>query len=94
MDDKIKARLKDIYEYIAFDSKYYAKRTVLKLRQKPEILKSHPQIGKIVLEFHNEKIRELTEGNYRIIYKIITETKIDILNVFHSKRDLSQYVLS
>lgn len=91
--EKSKQDLKDIYDYIAFDSKYYAKKTVIKLRQRPEILKTHKEIGKIVPEYDNEKLRELIEGNYRIIYLILEENKVEILTVFHSKRDLMKYVL-
>ncbi len=84
-----KRDLKEIYTYIAFDSKYYAKETIIKLRQRTYILKSQISIGRIVPEFDNKLIRELIEGNYRIIYKIISSNKIDIISVFHSKRDLS-----
>jgi toxin ParE1/3/4 len=90
---KSKQDLKDIYDYIAFDSKYYAKKTVLILRQKTEILKTHIDIGKIVPDFGNENVRELLEGNYRIIYKTISDTKVEIITVFHSKRDLSKFIL-
>lgn len=91
--EKSKRDLKNIYEYIAFDSKYYAKLTVLKLRKRTEILKTHKEIGKIVPEYDNKMIRELIEGNYRIIYKIMSLHNLEILTVFHSKRDLSQYIL-
>jgi len=35
-------------------------------------------------------IRELIEGNYRIIYKIVNEYQIDILTIHHSARDLKR----
>ena len=35
-----------------------------------DVLERHPRIGKKVLEFGNDLIRELIEGNYRIIYRI------------------------
>ena len=84
-----KRDLKEIYTFIAFDSKHYAKETIIKLRQRTNILKSQISIGRIVPEFDNKLIRELIEGNYRIIYKIISPNKIDVISVFHSKRDLS-----
>ena len=41
-------------------------------------------------EINRENIRELIEGNYRIIYKILEENKIDILTIHHSARDLTR----
>ncbi|MCE2963967.1 MAG: type II toxin-antitoxin system RelE/ParE family toxin [Chitinophagales bacterium] len=60
-----KRDLKEIYTYIAFDSKYYAKETIIKLRQRTNILKLQISIGRIVPEFDNKLVRELIEGNYR-----------------------------
>ena len=42
----------------------------------------------MVDEFNNSTIRELIEGNYRIIYRIINETEVNILMVHHGARDL------
>jgi addiction module RelE/StbE family toxin len=83
-----KSDLKSIAVYISNDSKRYAKLQVVKIRTKTNILKSHVKIGKIVSEIDNQNIRELIEGNYRIIYKIVSEKQIDILTIHHSARDL------
>jgi len=55
-----------------------------------QVLKSHIQIRKVVLEFQRQNIREIVFGNYRIIYKIVSEKQIDILTIHHSARDLSK----
>ena len=47
-----------------------------------------PQTGRIVPEKNEENLRELIEGNYRIIYEIISADQINILTVYHSARDL------
>ena len=60
--------LRDIYDYISTDSKSYAKRQVEKFFQRTLILKKHIRAGKIVEELEKEEIREIVEGNYRIIY--------------------------
>ena len=57
-----------------------------KLVNKVDILIEHPKAGKVVPEFENELIRELIEGNYRIIYKITSITEIGIIRVHHSAR--------
>ena len=77
-----------IAEYIAKDSQKYAAITVSKLFKRVEMLTSHPKAGRVVPETNNENIRELIEGNYRIIYEIISEQRIEILTVHHSARQL------
>ena len=84
-----KADLKDIAEYISRNSKKYAKLQVIKIRNHTQILKFHIYIGKIVREIEENNIRELIEGNYRIIYKVVSKTQIDILIIHHSARDLT-----
>lgn len=80
--------LKGIYDYISLDSIQYAKIQVIKLKLRTKILKYQPLSGKIVPEYNNEIFRELIEGNYRIIYKIVSKNQIDILTIHHSARDL------
>lgn len=56
--------LKDIYDYISIDSKRYAKNQIEMIKSKTLILKTMPEIGRIVPEIENSDIRELIEGNY------------------------------
>ena len=80
--------LKDIYDYISIDSKRYAKNQIEMIKSKTLILKTMPEIGRIVPELENSDIRELIEGNYRIIYRIKTRDYIEILTVHHTSRNL------
>ena len=80
--------LKSIAEYISRDSRLYAKLQVVRIRNRTRILKSQIRLGKIVSEIDRKNIRELIEGRYRIIYKIVSKNRIDILTVHHSSRDL------
>jgi toxin ParE1/3/4 len=82
--------LKSIGLYISRDSKRYAKIEVQKIIVSTKILKTQPFLGKIVNEVNENNIRELIEGNYRIIYEIISDNQIDILTVHHSSRELNQ----
>ena len=82
--------LKTIAEYIKLDSIRYAKLKVIKIKTRTHILKSHPQAGRVVPEIESEEIRELIEGNYRIIYKVVSNSKVDILTIHHSARDLTK----
>ena len=82
--------LKAIAEYISRDSKLYAKLQVTRLKNRTRILKTQVRSGKIVPEINKGNIRELIEGNYRIIYKIEKDNRIDILTIHHSARDLTR----
>ena len=79
----------DFAEYIAKDSEKYAARTVQKIFESVEILQTHIHFGRIVPEFSAENLREIISGNYRIVYTIVDEQKIEILTVHHGKRLLS-----
>jgi plasmid stabilization system protein ParE len=81
--------LRDIKNYISKDSKYYAAIQIKKIKFRTKSLKSNPQIGRVVPETQIESIRELIEGNYHIIYKVLNEFDIDILTIYHSARNLS-----
>jgi addiction module RelE/StbE family toxin len=85
--------LKTIGEYIKLDSIRYAKLQVIKLKTRTHILNSHPHAGRIVPEIESEEIRELIEGNYRIIYKVVSGSNVDILTIHHSARDLTKRVI-
>ena len=79
--------LKSIHDYISRDSKVYASRFVEKLMSRVDQLETNPKSGRIVPEFNIETLRELIEGNYRIIYKIDSDF-IGIVRVHHSARQL------
>jgi len=81
--------LKLIADYIANDSKRYARLQVERIKTRTRILKTQPETGKIVPEINKIDIRELVLGNYRIIYKIVSQKQIDILTIYHSARDLT-----
>lgn len=49
-----------------------------------------PGIGRKVPEKNDDNIRELLDGNYRIIYEIKGEERIEILNLHHSSRPLGK----
>ena len=80
--------LKEIYDYISYDSKKYAQYQILKNRNSIKILKQYNFSGKIVEEYNDENIREIIEGNYRIIYKILGDDRIDIITIHHGARSL------
>ena len=65
-----KIDLKKIYDFISLDSKRYARFQIEKIQNKTEILKTGMIVGKKVSEIDDNNVREIFEGNYRIIYHI------------------------
>ena len=84
--------LKDISDYIARNSPYYARITILKIQQKTEILERFIEAGSVIPETNLPTIRHLVEGNYRIIYEIINPEEVNILTVHHAARDLNKRI--
>lgn len=78
-----------IAEFIAKDSEHYAKIQVKRFFDALIVLEKQPTAGKIVPERQDPLIREILTGNSRIIYKIISETEVDVITVHHSKPLLS-----
>jgi len=82
--------LEDIHEYIADDSQRYAQITVSKIYRRVESLKRQPHSGRMVPEFEDKSIRELIEGNYRIVHYMVSEERIDILRIYHTARKMEK----
>ena len=85
--DQSVADLKDIFDYISKDSKRYAEIQVKRIKTKTRILKAQPESGRIVPELGILQIREIIEGNYRIVYRLQDPKLIEILTIHHSARD-------
>ena len=79
----------NIAEFISKDSFKYAKIQSRLFFDRVEALYSQPELGRIVPEIHKKKIRELIVGNYRLVYRIVSSKKIDILTIHHSRRLLT-----
>ena len=83
--------LDNIYEYIAKDSLLYAEQTIDQIIKRVDQLINFPESGREVPEFSDKTLKELIEGNYRIVYRI-RKNKISIARVHHSSRDLSSNI--
>jgi toxin ParE1/3/4 len=85
--------LKSIADYIRLDSIKYAQLQISRIRSRTQILKTQPNAGRLVPEFENPKIRELIEGSYRVVYKVVSKEQIDILTIHHTARDMTKRTL-
>jgi addiction module RelE/StbE family toxin len=84
--------LREIYDYISKDSERYANRQIERIFDRVQGIKEQIRSGKIVEEISDKTIREIIEGRYRIIYRIINENLIHILMIHHSSRDLQKRI--
>ena len=83
-----KRDLKQIHDYIAQDSKYYAKNVVRNIVNKSETLETFPKVGRMVPEINDPNVREIFVYSYRLIYEV-TPKRVEILAIVHGKRDFS-----
>ena len=63
-------RLEEIYEYISNDNVSAAQILIENIFDKVESLQTNPERGRNVPESNREDVRELFEGEYRIIYRV------------------------
>ena len=80
--------LSNIGEFIAKNSERYAQEVVRSLFESINIVETHPKVGRIVPEYNVDDLRELIKGSYRIVYRIVDKSRIDVLAVHHSARQL------
>ena len=82
--------LESIKDYIARDSKYYAKKFIERIFSIVENLMILPNRGRKVPEIDNENIKEIIFNNYRIIYRIEDFHNILILGIIHAAREIDK----
>ncbi|WP_460583538.1 type II toxin-antitoxin system RelE/ParE family toxin [Hymenobacter arcticus] len=51
-------------------------------------MESLPEIGRIVTEIGLPAVREMLKNGYRIVYRIISADRLDILRIYHSSQPL------
>ena len=79
--------LNNIANYHSQYSDNFASALIKRLFNKPKILKEMPELGRIVPERDNESIREIIEGNYRIIYYFDKEIDtVEIITIHHASQ--------
>jgi len=83
-----KLDLRNIHDYIAKDSKYYAQKVSEDIVAKSEYLKHFPKIGRVVPEIDDPNIRELFVYSYRLIYEVLPNG-VQVLALIHSKRNFT-----
>lgn len=78
--------LEQIGSFIAISNPERARVYLQILIDRTKSLVQFPESGRVVPEFQNSKIRELIEGNYRIVYKVDSIKTITVLTIFEGHR--------
>ncbi len=65
--------LKDIHDYIALDNLLAAERVIKGIYDKAQLLIKYPEIGHRHHSDHEEDVRILLYGHYRIAYLVATD---------------------
>jgi toxin ParE1/3/4 len=84
--------LLQIYNYIAKDSGFYAKKVVNDIVDKSDYLANFPNLGRKVEEMDDDNLREVIVYSYRMIYRVV-EDGVNILAIVHCKRTLTGEML-
>ncbi|MFC1654531.1 type II toxin-antitoxin system RelE/ParE family toxin [Myxococcota bacterium] len=82
-------RLAEIEDFIARDNPPAAVKLVSSLIEKAEALTKFPQMGRQVPDVPGSDLRELIEGNYRIVYRVRKKI-VEIITVFEAHRLLPE----
>jgi len=78
-------RLEDILEYISKEDEAAAQKMITKIFKRVETLSKHPERGRKVPEANRVEIREVFEGEYRIIYRVEPK-KVFVLTIRNYKQ--------
>ena len=82
--------LDDAAQFIAHDSKFYAKAFVREVRLAARSLRHFAERGRVVPEIGDFDIRELFVRRYRLIYTLEGKHKVLVVRFIHGSRDLSR----
>ena len=76
------ARLNAIQAYIAQHNPDAALRIVHAIVHRSQQIKVFPHSGRRVADYARDDVRELIEGQYRIVYRVLP-TQLDVVAVMH-----------
>jgi toxin ParE1/3/4 len=74
-----------IRAYVARDSPHFAGLVVELIVAAVARLETHPLSGRVVPEVGDESLREVIQGNYRIVYRLRHDV-VELVTVFHGAR--------
>ena len=78
--------LMQIENFISIDSVYFARHTLEIIKDKIQVLKLFPKMGRKIPEYNVETLREIIIKSYRIQYTFDSKN-IYILRIFHHSKN-------
>ncbi len=79
--------IEGIRAFIALrDSERYADRMVVRIYSAFDMIAQFPFGGRMVPEMGIATMREVIEGNYRIVYRTFGRERVEVITVYHSAR--------
>lgn len=79
--------LREIHDYIAKDSRQYARIQVERIQNAALKIARFPEVGRVVPEFPSGPWREVLTGNYRLIYRPDPpKSRILVVAVVHGRQ--------
>ena len=91
---RAKKDLKEIYDYLSERSQKTLQKVDIEIFKALDRLELFPESGHYVKESSNKKYREILVFHYRMIYKIINQSKLLIITIRHGKRFLPKIIES
>jgi addiction module RelE/StbE family toxin len=84
--EKAKGDLYEIHSYISLHNPDAANKVIADLFETAEQIDDNPFIGRIFNNLFDENVREVIHKKYRIIYEVIQENNVTILQILHVRR--------
>lgn len=78
-------RITEIARFIALENPSAANELVTNIFYHVDQLESFPESGPMVPELNRKEIRQLIEGNFKIVYRI-SKKEISILTIRHNRQ--------
>lgn len=75
-----------LHTFLATSNPQAAARAVRAITRAPDILKTNPQVGRVLPQFAPREVRRLIAGHYEIRYEVAAST-IYVLRVWHTRED-------
>jgi len=72
---KARHRLQQLHDHIANDQPENAQRFVDRLTRRADALAEHPLTGRVLEQYQHDDIREVYEGRYRMIYRVLPDPR-------------------
>jgi toxin ParE1/3/4 len=88
--EEAERRLEEIESHVAADNPAAAIALVERILSRASALAGFPEMGRRVPEIGVESVRELVEGNYRIVYRLDAK-RIEVITVFEGHRLLRNH---